>query len=223
VKTTHTPTTTTHDTTTTTPNPPRNMKHQDPETKKRDAAMAVLLDDSRVRAGTIGVLRKNGWRKSDLPDGFAEVQCRAIEWARKPGHVFPTDVEEAAKLCVTIAINWCIDEERKKKTREEYDSGLCEEPDDYGPGDTPPPRWDPVDAQRMLGQFREQLAGGLMPPDAEHIVVAVAEGKTMAEIGDELGVTEGCVAHRLEDIRKRFKAHMALLGFLAVLTTLAVG
>jgi DNA-directed RNA polymerase specialized sigma24 family protein len=191
--------------------------------KQRDAAMAAVLNHSRVRAGTTGVLRKNGWRKSDLADGFAEVQCRAIEWARKPGHVFPTDVEEAAKLCVTIATNWCIDENRKWKARDPYDSGLCEEPDDYAPRETPPPRWDPVDAQRMLAQFRGQLADGQMPPDAEHIVVAVAEGKTMAEIGDELGVTEGCVAHRLEDVRKRFKAHVALLGFLAVLTTLAVG
>lgn len=65
---------------------------------------------------------------------------------------------------------------------------------------------------RMIEQFRALAADGALPEHAEHILVAVAEGKSHEEIGQELGVSPGTVAHRLVEIRTRFKKKLMYAG-----------
>jgi len=181
-----------------------------------DQALATVLLHKRVDKTVAAVLRTHGFKKEDLEEGIAEVRCRAIEWARKPGNVFPSDPAEAAKVCATIAKNWRIDEDRKRKTREPHDAGLCDEPDEHGPAESPPGRWDPFDVKRTLASFREQVAAGEMPEDIERIVVGIAEGKTTAEIADELGLSEDAVKMRLRKTRGAFRAKVAALGLLTL-------
>lgn len=186
-------------------------------------ATGRVLTTKRVTGAIASVLRGFGWRKQDLPEGIAEVQCRAIDGARRSGDPIPTDPEAAAKLCATIAINWCIDEARRRDKLKGHDEGLCDDPDEYGPLGPPgrglsgTGRWDPVDMKRMLEQFRALAGTGQLPEHAEQIVVGIAEGKTHEEIGQELGMSAGAVAHRLVEIRTRFKKKLKTAGLLALL------
>lgn len=182
-----------------------------------------ILNTKRVTGAIASALRSFGWRKEDLPEGIAEVQCRALEGERQSGEPIPTDPGAAAKLCATIAINWCIDLERRRDNLKDHDEGLCEEPDEHGPLGPPgrglsgTGRWDPIDMKRMIDQVRAQIAAGDLPEHAERIIVGIAAGETHEEIGEELGITAGTVAHRLEEIRKRYRKKLKTAGLLALL------
>jgi DNA-directed RNA polymerase specialized sigma24 family protein len=185
-------------------------------------AVAAVMQSKRVTRSIRAVLRFHGWRKRDLRDGVAEVHCRLLEWARNPANVIPVRPDACAKLCATIAINWCIDEDRKRDTRAPHEAGLCPDPDEFGPREPPPGRWELLDMRRMLAQFQGQLAGGEMPPQIEQIVVGIAAGKTSREIGEELGVPSKTVESRLANARRLFRARLAALGLALVVAMSAL-
>lgn len=185
-------------------------------------AVAAVMQSKRVIKCIRAVLRFHGWRKRDLRDGVAEVHCRLLEWARNPANVIPLQPDACAKLCATIAINWCIDEDRKRDTRAPHEAGLCPDPDEYGPREPPPARWELADMKRMLAEFHEQLARGEMPPQIEQIVVGIAEGKTSREIAEELGIPSKTVESRLANARRLFRARLAALGLALVVAMVAL-
>jgi DNA-directed RNA polymerase specialized sigma24 family protein len=185
-------------------------------------AVATVMRSKRVLRSIRAVLRFHGWRKRDLRDGVAEVHCRLLEWARNPVNVIPLQPDACAKLCATIAINWCIDEDRKRDTRAPHEEGLCPDPDEYGPREPPPARWELLDMKRMLAQFQGQLARGEMPAQIEQIVVAIAEGKTSREISEELGIPSKTVESRLANARRLFRARLAALGLALVVAMVAL-
>ena len=184
---------------------------------------ASILTHPRVIAAVTAALRSCGYRKKDdLPDGIAEVQVRVLQWARTHDRELPTDPEEVAKLCSTVAINWRIDERRKKKVRKPHEAGLCEEPDEERLPEPDPDLEDPVDLQRKLEVFVEEVREARMPAHAEHIAVGLAEGKSQAEIAQGLGVSENVVHYGASELRKRFRAKLAALGLLTLLTMLTL-
>lgn len=199
------------------------MPTADPPIRNASAnALATVMCSKRVIKCIRAVLRFHGWRKRDLREGVAEVQCRLLEWARNPANVIPLQPDACAKLCATIAINWCIDEDRKRDTRASYEGGLCPDPDEFGPREPPPGRWDSTDMKRMLAEFKGQLARGEMPPQVEQIVVGIAEGKCAREIGEELGIPTGTVESRLANARRLFRARLAVLGLALVVAMVAL-
>lgn len=185
-------------------------------------AVAAVMRSHRVIKCIRAVLRFHGWRKRDMRDGISEVHCRLLEWARNPANVIPLQPAACAKLCATIAINWCIDEERKRDTRAPHEEGLCPDPDEYGPREPPPARWELLDMKQMLSEFQGQLARGEMPPQIEQIVVGIAEGKSAREIGEELGIPTGTVESRLVHARRLFRGRLAVLGLALVVTVVAL-
>ena len=187
----------------------------------------TLLTHDRVIAATITALKSCGVRKkAEWPDAIAEVQVRALEWARARNQALPTDPEQVAKLCTTIAINWRIDETRKKEVRKEHQPKLGERPDKRRNGRfmSEPDRdlEDPVDVKRKLEVFLQEVRDANMPLHSEEIAVALAEGKTQEEIAQGLGVSENVVRYGASELRKRFRLKLAALGLLTVLTTMLV-
>ena len=185
---------------------------------------STILVHPRLIAAITAVLRFHGFKKDGLPDGIAEVQTRTLEWARS--NPLPTEIDSGCKLVTTIAINWCIDEDRKKDVRKDFESkhhvGLCSDPDMHGPLEEDPDREDPVDLQRKLEVFLQEVRAARMPPNAEQVAIGLAEGKSQEEIASELGVTEGSVHRTTANLRKRFSARLAALGLLTTLLMLVV-
>jgi DNA-directed RNA polymerase specialized sigma24 family protein len=172
-----------------------------------------LLHHPVVRACIAAILRSFGIvNKHDLEDAVADVQLRALEsFQRRPP---PTELGAMRALCAKIAQNYGIDRGRKLKFREQYDTGLCAEPDEHGPLCNGEPR-DPVDERRQLEALGALFQEGAMPEHGAEILHGVASGESLAEIGQDLGITADTVRSRLRKMRSLFSARLAGIGLVA--------
>lgn len=182
--------------------------------------MTTILVHPRVLASITAALRRQGLRKRDLPDAIAEVQTRVLEWARN--NPLPTEIDSVTRVCTTVAINWCIDEARRRDTARPHDMGLCEDPDERLPSAPSVDREHLVDVGRQLEVFLDEVREGRMPPNALEVAVRLAEGKTQAEIAEELATTEASVHRTTANLRKRLRQRLVALGLLTLVVMVLV-
>jgi DNA-directed RNA polymerase specialized sigma24 family protein len=178
-----------------------------------------LVVTPEVVAAIKGTLARHG-RKSRFEDDVPEVQTRALEAARRGP--MPKDAGQWKALAATIAERYALDEKKKAKARQKYDTGLCEEPDSYGPIEHEGGR-DPVDTKRYLTVLKELFDTGRMSEMGGEILWGVAEELSYDEIAEETGLTDGQVRTRLQRMRDTFYRRIADLGLLAVLVVVAPG
>jgi DNA-directed RNA polymerase specialized sigma24 family protein len=178
---------------------------------------ALLLVHPRILAAIRHALRRNGFKRN-FADGVAEVQTRTLEWART--NPLPDDVDALARLVMTVAINWAIDERRKFGRRAPWNVGLCEEPDEALPPPSEPSRAEDLDVNRQLDVLFEEIAAGRMPRDAAAVAIGLAEGKSQREIAEELGVTEASVHRTAANVRRKLRERLAALGLLTTVVLL---
>jgi len=131
-----------------------------------------------------GVLVFRGYRGERLHDAIAEVRVRLIEAVQRRGA--PDTIEEWQAFASKIACDWACDEHRKRETAEQYDTGLCDTPDDYAPLVRADMQRDPVDAKRQLAVLLEMFDKGEMPEKGREILLGVADGVKLPKIGKEL-------------------------------------
>ncbi|MGH7297801.1 MAG: RNA polymerase sigma factor, partial [Polyangiaceae bacterium] len=165
-------------------------------------------------------LRSFGVKKQDLEDGVAEVQTRTLEYLR--GKPMPTEIEQWAALCVTVARSWRLDEKKKQKTDRKYCEGLCEDPDERTGIEAGGEGRETLDARRMLRELEQQFEAGEMPERGDEILDCVQAGMKFPEIAAELGLTAECVRMRLRRIRELFAARLGKLGITGMLLVLVV-
>ncbi|HEY8089806.1 MAG TPA: hypothetical protein VIF09_18225 [Polyangiaceae bacterium] len=147
-------------------------------------------------------------RRKHLEDDIPEVQCRALEAARVR---MPPDLARWKGLGQKTAKHYAIDERRKLEARGEYDTGLCEEPDEHGPIENERGR-DPVDAKRYLGVLKDCFDRGEMPGMGGEILWGTAEEIAQEEIAEEAGLSERQVKKRLKAMRVRFSQRLDEMG-----------
>ncbi|MGH7297639.1 MAG: RNA polymerase sigma factor, partial [Polyangiaceae bacterium] len=168
-------------------------------------ALAVHPDFvARVR----GTLVRFGRRRT-LEDDIPEVQTRALEAARVGP--MPPDLPRWKALGRTIAKRYAIDEHLKRQTSKKYDTGLCEEPDAFGPIEIEGGR-DPVDTKRYLAVLKDLFDRGKMPEHGAEILWGEAEDVPQKEIAGETGLTPRQVKQRLRQMRERFARRLDELG-----------
>jgi DNA-directed RNA polymerase specialized sigma24 family protein len=182
---------------------------------------AKLLADPEVVRSIEGKLLRLGVDRQDLADGVAEVQKRALENIRKSP--MPTDVGRWKALSCTIAERMVLKDRLRDEKRGRYNTGLCEDPEEYAPLPRSPGRGrDPVDMSRQIAVLKAQFDAAEMPEQGQEILMGVMDGLSAREIGEEIGLTETAVANRLSRMRRLFKAKLASLGMLVLMLLVAV-
>jgi DNA-directed RNA polymerase specialized sigma24 family protein len=153
-----------------------------------------------------------------MPDAIADVQTKAIEWARK--RAMPAGVAQWKALVMKMAKRWALDRRRAAKVRRKYDAGLCEDPDAYM---RPTLRWehrDPVDTKRYIAVLKGMFDAGRMPERGEEILQDAADEVAARQTAAELGIREDAVWSRMSRMRARFRARLATLGLLTLVMLL---
>jgi DNA-directed RNA polymerase specialized sigma24 family protein len=178
------------------------------------------LTDPEVTEGIVGVLRASGVRRQDVQDGVQNVYLKVLASFDK-GAAVPEDVDAMRTLCVTVAMNLVIDDERKAATRKKYIVGRCD-PEEYTPLEYGAQMRDPVDAGRQLEVLAHLFRERRMPEHGVDILEGVACRCTHQEIGEELEITPDLVEWRMRTMRKVFRARMAKLGMLPATLPLRV-
>jgi RNA polymerase sigma factor (sigma-70 family) len=171
---------------------------------------AAMLIHPTVTQAITGVLRSYGVRRSEIDEGVAEVQTRTLEYLKDKPH--PTAVEEWAAVCATIAKNWRINENKKRKTEKKYCAGLCEDPDEHTALERAGETHERVDAKRMVEVLRQQFEAGEMPEKGDEILDCMQAGMDYQETAEELGISAEAVRKRLLRMRKLFTARLGTLG-----------
>jgi DNA-directed RNA polymerase specialized sigma24 family protein len=174
---------------------------------------SVLVNHPTVVAAIVAVLRGGGIAKQDVKDGLADVQLRALESFQRRDP--PADVGAMRALCVKIAHNYAINRWKKQSFRSQWDTGLCEEPDEHGPLAARHEGRDPVDERRQLEALADLFREGRMPEHGARILEVVSDGGSFREVGDELGITADTVKGRLKKMRRIFRARLAGIGLVA--------
>jgi DNA-directed RNA polymerase specialized sigma24 family protein len=178
-----------------------------------------LVASEEVVAAIAGTLVRHG-RREHLEDDVPEVQTRALEAARRGP--MPEDAGEWKALAATIAERYALDEKKQARRRGKYDTGLCEEPDAYGPIEYEGGR-DPVDTKRYLAVLKDLFDSGKMPEMGGEILWGAAEDLSYEEIADETGLTVPQVRTRLQRMRDTFHRRITQLGLLGALVLIGPG
>ena len=141
-------------------------------------------------------------RRKHLEDDIPEVQCRALEAARMR---MPPDLARWKALGRKTAKHYAIDEHRDQEARKQYDTGLCEEPDECGPIRREGGR-DPVDTKRYLGALKDGFwTRARCRRWAERSSGGRREEVEQEEIAGETGLTERQVKKRLKAMRRALR------------------
>jgi DNA-directed RNA polymerase specialized sigma24 family protein len=178
----------------------------------------ALVASTEVVDAVRAVLHRHGINPQDMADAIAEVQTRAIETSRTRG--MPRTVAQWKALSVTIAAHWARDRLREDKARAVYDVGLCDEADSYQRPTFRREEEDLVDTKVYLAALEDLFEGGLMPERGAEILWAEAEEISHKEIAREIGVSTTVVDNRLSRMRAKFRAKIAALGLLVVVSVL---
>jgi DNA-directed RNA polymerase specialized sigma24 family protein len=195
-----------------------------PPSSNDNAALLALTDTTSfagrpdVVRGIHTTLRSFRVPTRDMEDGIAEVQTRAIAYART--RAMPASAAELRALTTKIARRWALNQRRAAKVRKKYDAGFCEDPDAYL---SPTLHWehrDPVDTKRYLVILKELFDSGQMPEDGQAILQDAADEVPRADTAAELGITESAVWGRLSRMRARFRARLITLGMLTLMMLL---
>jgi DNA-directed RNA polymerase specialized sigma24 family protein len=177
------------------------------------ADTTAMLAHRRVVDAITATLVKRGRRARHLEDAVPEVQMRCLEAARRGP--MPRDVDEWCALAITVAQRYAERQGLRERARARYDTGLCEEPDAYGPIEKEGGR-DPVDTKRYLAVLKDRFDAGRMPEMGGEILWGAAEDVPQREIAEETGLTQRQVKHRLRMMRRVFAARIAELGMTAM-------
>jgi DNA-directed RNA polymerase specialized sigma24 family protein len=178
-----------------------------------------LAVERSLRGVIRGTLVRKGRLFEGIDDDIQEVLTRAIAYARTTR--MPADVDGWKALCALVAERYAIDEGIELEARSRYDTGLCEEPDEYGPVQRVNAR-DPIDTKRYMEVLIGQFEAGDMPAKGAEILMGVADGLTYKEIAEETELTERKVRYRMEKMRETYFAKLTKLGLLVVLAFIAV-
>jgi RNA polymerase sigma factor (sigma-70 family) len=179
-----------------------------------------FLCDPQVIDGIAGVLRASGVRKQDVQDGVQDVYVKVLT-AFSKGAAVPDDAESMRALCVTVAKNQVIDQQRKAARRKRHMAGPCDA-DEHTPLEYGVEQRDPVDAGRQLEVLAQLFREGRMPEHGVDILEGVASRCTREEIAEGLGITARTVEGRLGVMRRVYRARMATLGMLPGMQPLLV-
>jgi RNA polymerase sigma factor (sigma-70 family) len=169
-----------------------------------------FLTAPEVTAGITGLLRASGVRKQDVQDGIQDVYVKVLTAFGK-GAAVPDNVGAMKALCVTVAKNHIIDEQRRAEPRKRDMAGRCDA-DEYTPLEYGVEQRDPVDAGRQLEVLAQLFRERRMPEHGVDILEGVASRCTHQEIAGELGITDQAVKGRLATMRAVFRGRMVRLG-----------